>query len=60
LKAQTPILERRPRPAPDATTSREALLAQLDKLSADDVQTLLKRAMDGTLSQALARGPQLQ
>ena len=60
LKAQAPILERRPRPAPVATTSREALLAQLDKLSADDVQTLLKRAMDGTLSQALARGPQLQ
>jgi amino acid adenylation domain-containing protein len=60
LKAQTPILERRPRAAAVVTTSREALLAQLDKLSADEVQTLLKRAMDGTLSQALARGPHLQ
>jgi amino acid adenylation domain-containing protein len=60
LKAQTPILERRPRPAAVVAATREALLAQLDKLSADDLQTLLKRAMDGTLSQALDRGPQLQ
>jgi long-subunit acyl-CoA synthetase (AMP-forming) len=45
MKAQTPVLERRaPRAAESAT--REALLAQLDRLSADDVQTLLKRVLD--------------
>jgi acyl carrier protein len=60
LKAQTPILERRVRPPLDPSTSRDALLAQLDKLSADDMQSLLKRALDGTLSQALAREPELQ
>jgi amino acid adenylation domain-containing protein len=59
-KARTPILERRPRPATVPAPSREDLLAQLDKLSADDVQSLLQRARDGTLSQALARGPQSQ
>jgi acyl carrier protein len=53
LKARTPMLERRLRAAAVATSSREALLAQLDLLSADDVQSLLKRALDGTLSQAL-------
>jgi hypothetical protein len=40
IKSRTPALERRPRPA--ANVSREALLAQLDALSGDDVQTLLK------------------
>jgi acyl carrier protein len=60
LKARTPILERRPRPAAAVTASREALLAQLDSLSPDEVQSLLKRALDGTLSQAVARGPQVQ
>ncbi len=60
LTARTPILERRPRPAAIATMSREALLAQLDSLSADDVQSLLKRVLDGTLSQPLDRGPQVQ
>jgi amino acid adenylation domain-containing protein len=44
MKAQTPVLERRARAAESAT--REALLAQLDRLSADDVQTLLKRVLD--------------
>jgi acyl carrier protein len=45
MKAQTPVLERRaPRAAESAT--REALLAQLDRLSADDVQSLLKRVLD--------------
>jgi amino acid adenylation domain-containing protein len=47
LKARTPILQRRPRPETIAAPSREALLAQLDQLSADDVQTLLKRVLDG-------------
>jgi amino acid adenylation domain-containing protein len=44
IKSQTPVLERRPRPA--ANVSREALLAQLDTLSADDVETLLKDVLD--------------
>jgi hypothetical protein len=48
IKSQTPALERRPRPA--ANVSREALLAHLDTLSADDVQTLLKRVLDAKLS----------
>jgi len=48
LKVQTPALERRPRAA--ASTNRETLLAQLDTLSADDVQTLLKRVLDAKLS----------
>ncbi len=48
MKVQTPALERRPRAA--ASTSRETLLAQLDTLSADDVQTLLKRVLDAKLS----------
>ena len=60
LKARTPILERRARPATVSTANREALLAQLDKLSADDLQSLLKRALDGTLSEALGDKPQLQ
>jgi hypothetical protein len=47
IKVQTPALERRPRAA---STSRETLLAQLDTLSADDVQTLLKRVLDAKLS----------
>jgi acyl carrier protein len=48
IKSRTPALERRPRPAPNV--SREALLAQLDTLSADDVETLLKRVLDGKSS----------
>jgi acyl carrier protein len=47
LKARTPILQRRPRVEATATPTREALLAQLDQLSADDVQSLLKRVLDG-------------
>ena len=50
LKARTPILQRRPRAEATATPSREALLAQLDQLSADDIQTLLKRVLDGKQS----------
>jgi acyl carrier protein len=44
-KARMPVLERRPRAK--AAASREALLAQLDQLSADDVQTLLKQVLEG-------------
>jgi hypothetical protein len=40
-----PVLERRQR-SEVATASREALLAQLDTLSPDDVQSLLKRVLD--------------
>jgi amino acid adenylation domain-containing protein len=46
MKAQTPVLERRARPRAAESASRDALLAQLDRLSADDVQTLLKRVLD--------------
>jgi acyl carrier protein len=49
VKSRTPVLERRPRPTV-ANVSREALLAQLDKLSSDDVQTLLKRVLDAKVS----------
>jgi hypothetical protein len=49
MKAQTPALERRPRAAA-GDTSRETLLAQLDTLSAQDVQALLKRVLDAKLS----------
>ena len=44
MKARTPLLQRRAR-AVEASASRETLLAQLDTLSADDVQTLLKRVL---------------
>ena len=53
VKSRTPVLERRPRPAA-ANVSREALLAQLDTLSSDDVQTLLKRVLDAKVSGATA------
>ena len=46
LKARTPILERRARPATASTANREALLAQLGQLSKDEIQNLLKRALD--------------
>ena len=67
VKAQTPVLERRPR-AVVGNTSRETLLAQLDTLSADDVQTLLKRVLDAKLSsgaeslaaESLGREPEFQ
>jgi amino acid adenylation domain-containing protein len=58
IKSRTPVLERRLRPA--ANASREALLAQLDSLSADDVQALLKRVLDAKLSadsEALGQEP---
>jgi acyl carrier protein len=67
MKAQTPVLERRPRAAV-ANTSRETLLAQLDTLSANDVQALLKRVLDAKLSagaenlaaESLGREPEFQ
>ena len=43
-------LQRRARAEGAAAPSREALLAQLDQLSADDLQTLLKRVLDGKQS----------
>jgi hypothetical protein len=50
------------------STSRETLLAQLDTLSADDVQALLKRVLDAKLStgaeslaaEGLSREPEFQ
>ena len=57
LKAQMPVLERRPR---GEAGSREALLAQLDTLSADDVQSLLKRVLDAKLTTAnVSEDPEL-
>lgn len=49
MKARTPVLKRRVRAAV-GSPSRETLLAQLDTLSAHDVQTLLKRVLDAKLS----------
>jgi amino acid adenylation domain-containing protein len=46
LKARMPILQRSARPA-DTGPSREALLAQLDNLSAAELQSLLKRVLEG-------------
>jgi amino acid adenylation domain-containing protein len=60
LKARTPILQRRSRSEAIAAPSREALLAQLDQLSADDVQTLLKRVLDGKQPASVRRDPELQ
>jgi hypothetical protein len=57
LKARTPILQRRPRVEAASTQSREALLAQLDQLSADDIQSLLKRALDGKQTAPLIGSP---
>ena len=48
LKAKMPVLERRP--APELGTTREALLAQLDTLSPDDVQSLLQRVLEAKLA----------
>ncbi len=45
LKAQTPILKRRARPSTEPSSSREALLAQLDHLSEDEAQTILRKAL---------------
>src|SRR6267143_2140032 len=67
MKAQTPVLERRPRAAV-GSTSRESLMAQLDTLSAHDVQALLKRVLDAKLStgaeslaaEGLGREPEFQ
>jgi amino acid adenylation domain-containing protein len=47
LKARTPILQRSSGRATAASPSREALLAQLDNLSPAELQSLLKRVLDG-------------
>jgi amino acid adenylation domain-containing protein len=47
VKARTPVLQRRPRPATAAPPSPEALLAQLDNLSPSELQTLLQRVLQG-------------
>ena len=47
LRARTPILQRRPH---TTGISREALLAQLDNLSANELQSLLQRMIDGKQS----------
>ena len=46
LKARTPIPQRRQRAAA-ITASQEALLIQLEKLSAEEAQNLLKVLLDG-------------
>jgi amino acid adenylation domain-containing protein len=46
LKARTPVLQRRPRPQTESP-SPEALLAQLDNLSPDELQSLLQRVLQG-------------
>ena len=51
IKAKMPVLERRARPEV-AAASREALLKQLDTLSAEDVQSLLKRVLHAKLATA--------
>jgi len=45
LKARTPILQRRRAAAAEA--SQEALLMQLEKLSAEDARNLLRTLLDG-------------
>ena len=46
LKARTPIVQRRASPAATGVT-REVLLSKLDNLSAAELQSLLKRVLDG-------------
>jgi len=50
LKARTPILQRSGVRAVAASPSREALLAQLDNLSPGELQSLLKRVLEGKQS----------
>jgi amino acid adenylation domain-containing protein len=47
LKARTPILQRRSRPTATPAPSPEALLAELDNLSATELQSLLQRVLQG-------------
>lgn len=47
VKARTPILQRSNARAAASSPSREALLAQLDNLSPAELQSLLKRVLDG-------------
>jgi acyl carrier protein len=53
MKARRPIL--RGRKEGEATTSREALLAQLDQLSPDDLQNLLQKVLDGKQPEDILR-----
>ncbi len=46
LKARTPILQSRPRNGASAQASQEALLMQLEKLSAQEARNLLKTLLD--------------
>jgi len=50
LKARTPILQRSGVRAVAVSPSREALLAQLDNLSPGELQSLLKRVLEGKQS----------
>jgi hypothetical protein len=45
LKAQTPILQRRARNSVE--TSREELLAELETLTPSELQSVLRRVLDG-------------
>lgn len=45
VKARTPVLQSRPRPAATASASPEALVAQLDNLSPTELQALLRRVL---------------
>ena len=58
LKTPMPVLKSRAQSSPPAI-NRAALLAELDKLSADDVQNLLKRVLSGKETEPIIRGPQL-
>jgi amino acid adenylation domain-containing protein len=50
LRARTPILQRSGARAAAASPSRETLLAQLDNLSPAELQSLLKRVLEGKQS----------
>jgi acyl carrier protein len=55
MKARGPIVPSRTRNEAGSTTSREALLAQLDQLSPDDLQNLLKKVLDGKQTENILR-----
>jgi hypothetical protein len=60
MEVRTPALERRVRLGNgngngNGEASREALLAQLDTMSADDVQNLLKRVLEARMSSETLR-----
>jgi acyl carrier protein len=55
MKARTPIVPSRTRNETGSTPSREALLAQLDQLSPDDLQSLLQKVLDGKQAEDILR-----